>query len=68
MFNLQSGAHRQSFPGKGHKKKGSVPSALLKDENPGHTKAVTGLMVDSLNQTVISCGLDGKVKVKEDDP
>ncbi|EAU34698.1 conserved hypothetical protein [Aspergillus terreus NIH2624] len=62
MFNLQSGAHRQSFPGKSHKKKGSVPSALLKDENPGHTKAVTGLMVDSLNQTVISCGLDGKVK------
>ncbi|OJD14390.1 hypothetical protein AJ78_05265 [Emergomyces pasteurianus Ep9510] len=27
-----------------------------------HTSAVTGLMVDSLNTTVISCGLDGKVK------
>ena len=27
-----------------------------------HTKAVTGLMVDSLNLTVISCGLDGKIK------
>ena len=28
-----------------------------------HVKAVTGLMVDSVNQTVVSCGLDGKVKV-----
>ncbi|EGE85260.1 SnoRNA binding protein [Blastomyces dermatitidis ATCC 18188] len=27
-----------------------------------HTSAVTGLMVDALNTTVISCGLDGKVK------
>lgn len=27
-----------------------------------HNKAVTGLMVDSLNKTVISCGLDGKIK------
>jgi U3 small nucleolar RNA-associated protein 21 len=27
-----------------------------------HTKAVTGLMIDSLNRTVVSCGLDGKVK------
>ncbi|MCJ1303588.1 hypothetical protein MMC08_006398 [Hypocenomyce scalaris] len=27
-----------------------------------HTKAVTGVMVDGLNRTVISCGLDGKIK------
>lgn len=27
-----------------------------------HTKAVTGLTVDGLNRTVISCGLDGKIK------
>ncbi|KAF4126643.1 U3 small nucleolar RNA-associated protein 21 [Geosmithia morbida] len=27
-----------------------------------HTKAVTGLVVDSLNKTVISCSLDGKIK------
>ncbi|PGG97307.1 U3 small nucleolar RNA-associated protein 21 [Blastomyces parvus] len=27
-----------------------------------HTSAVTGMMVDALNTTVISCGLDGKVK------
>jgi U3 small nucleolar RNA-associated protein 21 len=28
-----------------------------------HMKAVTGIVVDSLNRTVISCGADGKVKV-----
>jgi U3 small nucleolar RNA-associated protein 21 len=28
-----------------------------------HTKAVTGIMIDGINRTVISCGLDGKVKV-----
>ncbi len=28
-----------------------------------HSKAVTGIMVDGINRTVISCGLDGKVKV-----
>ncbi|MCJ1458999.1 hypothetical protein MMC28_009376 [Mycoblastus sanguinarius] len=27
-----------------------------------HKKAVTGLMVDGLNRTLISCGLDGKIK------
>ena len=27
-----------------------------------HKKAVTGLMVDGLNKTLISCGLDGKIK------
>ncbi|KAI9847435.1 MAG: hypothetical protein M1838_000878 [Thelocarpon superellum] len=27
-----------------------------------HTKAVTGLMVDGINRTMVSCGLDGKVK------
>lgn len=27
-----------------------------------HTSAVTGLAVDNLNRTVISCGLDGKIK------
>ena len=28
-----------------------------------HTKAVTGIVVDSLNKTVVSSGADGKVKV-----
>lgn len=27
-----------------------------------HTKAVTGLVVDSMNKTVVSCSLDGKIK------
>lgn len=27
-----------------------------------HTKAVTGIIVDGLNRTVISCGLDGMIK------
>ncbi|KAI1324010.1 WD domain-containing protein [Xylariaceae sp. FL0255] len=30
-----------------------------------HTKAVTGLVVDAMNHTVISCSLDGKVKFWE---
>ncbi|MCJ1420178.1 hypothetical protein MMC32_006535 [Xylographa parallela] len=37
----------------------------LRRFNPGkgkHTRDVTGLVVDSLNQTVISCSLDGKIK------
>ncbi|OJJ35746.1 hypothetical protein ASPWEDRAFT_40984 [Aspergillus wentii DTO 134E9] len=57
MFNLQSGSHRQSFPARPLK-----PYDRRKTEEAKHTKAVTGLMVDGLNQTVISCGLDGKVK------
>lgn len=27
-----------------------------------HTKAITGLVVDSMNKTVVSCSLDGKIK------
>jgi U3 small nucleolar RNA-associated protein 21 len=33
-----------------------------------HKGAVTGLAVDSLNRVVISCGDDGKVKVREIHP
>ena len=29
-----------------------------------HTKAVTGIMTDGINRIAISCGLDGKVKVR----
>lgn len=32
-------------------------------ESSKHTKSVTGLMIDNLNRTVVSCGLDGKLKV-----
>lgn len=27
-----------------------------------HTKAVTGIIVDSMNKTIVSCSLDGKIK------
>ncbi|EAW12096.1 rRNA-processing protein UTP21, partial [Aspergillus clavatus NRRL 1] len=65
IFNLQSGQHRLRFPGRNlrHNQSGPLKSSVqtLKDDN-GHTRAVTGLMVDGLNQTVVSSGLDGKVK------
>ncbi|KAJ5468687.1 Small-subunit processomeUtp21 [Penicillium sp. IBT 31633x] len=63
MFNMQSGQHRQSFPARPPASRGTKSNvsastaAALK-----HTKAVTGLMIDSLNRTVVSCSLDGKVK------
>ena len=78
MFNLQSGIQRRKFPApitpaQARKMKLSM---VTSDDNqeavngkrrfqPGfgkHTQAVTGLMVDGLNRTVISCSLDGKVK------
>lgn len=65
MSNMQSGMHRQSFPSRSPRSRGAKERA-----NDGftvgtsHTKAVTGLMIDNLNRTVISCGLDGKVKVR----
>lgn len=74
MFNLQSGILRQRFPAPlnpAQAKKLRLQS-LSEDSStsgprfgPGegkHRKAVTGLMVDPLNRTVISCGLDGMVK------
>lgn len=72
IFNLQSGLHQQSFPPASlgvHGRKvnprnnGSFPIAL-NASRARHSKTVTGLMVDGLNRTVISCGLDGKVKVR----
>lgn len=76
MFNLQSGMHRQTFPARlspSQARKLKLEHEALTLNTAGrnkfqvgegrHTKAVTGLMVDSLNRTVISCGLDGKVKV-----
>ncbi|KAL8688914.1 MAG: hypothetical protein Q9218_005290 [Villophora microphyllina] len=75
MFNLQSGILRQKFPAPltpAQAKKLKLtqldtvrPSPLAPRFGPGegkHRKAVTGLMVDPLNRTVISCGLDGKIK------
>lgn len=33
-----------------------------------HTAAVTGLAVDNLNETIVSCGNDGRIKVSESLP
>lgn len=76
MYNLQSGIRRQRFPPALTKKQaielkaqkaeqvlGVIPEVKKWARGEGkHSKAVTGLQVDSLNQTVISCGADGKVK------
>lgn len=68
MFNLQSGIHRQRFPPKmtvARAKKIRLQQ-LQADEDTGpergHTKAVTGIAVESLNRFVISCSLDGSVR------
>jgi U3 small nucleolar RNA-associated protein 21 len=77
MFNLQSGLHRQRYPSKltpaqarklqMQKIQASEGAIEVKTAKfpPGlgkHRKAVTGLVVDSLNKTLITCSLDGKVK------
>lgn len=75
MFNLQSGILRQRFPstltaGQAKKLKATHAVGAIDDDGPKHfgmgegrhKKAVTGLVVDTLNRKVISCGLDGKVK------
>lgn len=75
MHNLQSGILRQKFPssltpGQARKLKLSHASGATAADGTRrfalgegrHQKAVTGLMVDGLNRTVISCGLDGKIK------
>jgi U3 small nucleolar RNA-associated protein 21 len=38
------------------------PKATFAPGTGRHTRSVTGIVVDSLNRTVISCSLDGKVK------
>ena len=78
MYNLQSGIHRQKFPsaltpaqarklkmslaeGDAESRAASGTTKFAMGEGK-HKKAVTGLMADSLNRTLISCGLDGKIK------
>jgi U3 small nucleolar RNA-associated protein 21 len=70
MFNLQSGVHRLQFPPRPSTQKSrlALPGTAVRPQRAGesdkkHTKAVTGIAVDSLNRYVVSCGLDGKVKV-----
>jgi U3 small nucleolar RNA-associated protein 21 len=67
MFNLQSGIHRQRFPPKpaaGQAKKlrqQQMASGEDAQISPQHTNRVTGIAVDNVNKTVISCGLDGAI-------
>jgi U3 small nucleolar RNA-associated protein 21 len=67
MFNLQSGIHRQRFPPKptlGEAKKLKQQQSLSREiikTSPHHTDRVTGITVDNVNKTVVSCGLDGSI-------
>ncbi|KKY27069.1 putative snorna binding protein [Phaeomoniella chlamydospora] len=70
MFNLQSGMHRQRFPPRLNPNE--VKQQRLKALQDGHDditssaahdRELTGVAVDNLNEHVISCGLDGAVKI-----
>jgi U3 small nucleolar RNA-associated protein 21 len=68
MFNLQSGIHRQRFPPKMTAiivKKLKEQQLITGEDNSksarGHTITITGVVVDNLNQTVLSASLDGSV-------
>ncbi|KAI9050573.1 hypothetical protein LZ554_005734 [Drepanopeziza brunnea f. sp. 'monogermtubi'] len=77
-FNLQSGRHHQRYPCKLTKVQAKKIQLQLQLEaaravdlpRPGtyqlglgrHRKSVTGVVVDQISQTVISCSLDGKIK------
>lgn len=71
MYNLQSGLHRKRFPEPltpaqaKTVKKGEAIGKLNMIGRGKHTKAVTGIVTDSLNRIVISSGLDGKIKIWE---
>ena len=67
MFNLQSGIHRQRFPPKltvGQSKRfrqQEIASGEDFQVASQHTNSVTGIAVDNVNKTVVSCGLDGAI-------
>jgi U3 small nucleolar RNA-associated protein 21 len=82
MFNLQSGLLRQRFPArltpaqaKRAKLQKASDAVIDISHHPRrfglgegkHSKPVSGLAVDGLNRIVISCGLDGKLKVSSAD-
>lgn len=67
MFNLQSGVDRQRFPprlkpsqAKELKANPDEADSVLAARR-GHTSTITGIVVDNLNQTVISSSLDGSL-------
>ncbi|KAK5022420.1 rRNA-processing protein utp21 [Exophiala sideris] len=66
MFNLQSGVHRQRYPPwitssqakqlklqQAQEQRVTIPQ--------GHRDAITGIVVDNLNQTMVSTSLDGTI-------
>ena len=65
MFNLQSGIHRQRFPAKLKPSQAKEIQASPEKADAilaarrGHKASITGIVVDSLNQTVVSSALDG---------
>lgn len=66
MFNLQSGVHRQRFPprfkpAEAKELKSNPDAEQIINTRRGHSATITGIVVDNLNQTVVSCSLDGTV-------
>ena len=67
MFNLQSGSHRQRFPPRlkpaQAKQLKSQPEGAeeLLERLRGHKDAITGIIVDNLNKSMVSTSLDGSI-------
>ncbi len=67
MFNLQSGSHRQRFPPRikpAHLKQLQAQQYdvdSLLERLKGHKDAITGIVVDNLNKTLVSSSLDGTI-------
>lgn len=67
MYNLQSGIHRQRFPPKlspADTKRWRLRQLQNGDQsvNQGHHGTITGITVDSVNQSMVSCSLDGSIR------
>ncbi|KIW91549.1 uncharacterized protein Z519_07515 [Cladophialophora bantiana CBS 173.52] len=67
MYNLQSGAHRQRYPprltpaqAKQLKLQNAEPGQVITVPR-GHRGPITGIVVDNLNQTMVTSSLDGSV-------
>jgi U3 small nucleolar RNA-associated protein 21 len=71
MWNMQSGKERKSFaltgPPSGDSKPkiiaASKPKSKAKVEKAKSVQAITGLVTDALNTTVVACTLEGKLYV-----
>ncbi|KIW66727.1 hypothetical protein PV04_06030 [Phialophora macrospora] len=64
MFNLQSGAHRQRYPPRltpAQAKQQQANPEHVAAVNRGHRAAITGIVVDNLNQTMVTASLDGTI-------